>query len=73
MSSDKGTIDQNEVVVKHLQDGYVATEPIQTLEQKRLQKRLLLKTDILLIGMISLIMLVNQWVVTKFCQEMVYF
>lgn len=54
--------EQDEVVVKDSPGGYVVTEPVQTPEEKRIQKRLLLKIDILFVSLISLIMLVNQWV-----------
>lgn len=62
MDSNEGVIDKNEVSIKYVEDGYVATDPIQTLNKKNLQNGLLLKVDIILVGMISLIMLVNQWV-----------
>jgi hypothetical protein len=62
MESNEAVLDKNEVVMKYVQDGFVAADPIQTPSKKRLQKRLLLKIDIILVGLISLIMLVNQWV-----------
>ncbi|RFU80358.1 hypothetical protein TARUN_1824 [Trichoderma arundinaceum] len=61
MGSNEAITEKDEIVVKLSHDGYVATEPVQTVEEKRIQKRLLLKTDVILVGMISLIMLVNQW------------
>lgn len=62
MSSNEVTIEKNEVAIKYVDDGFVATDPTQTLNEKKLQNGLLLKVDIILVGMISLIMLVNQWV-----------
>lgn len=62
MNSNEIVTEKNEVAIKHLEDGYVATDPIQTSNKKKLENGLLLKVDIILVGMISLIMLVNQWV-----------
>lgn len=62
MDSNEVTVEKNEVEIKYVADGFEATDPIQTLYKKKLQNGLLLKVDIVLIGMISLIMLVNQWV-----------
>lgn len=62
MSSNEVNIEKNEIAIKYVDDGFVATDPIQTLNKKKLQNGLLLKVDIILVGMISLIMLVNQWV-----------
>ncbi|KAL7896831.1 MFS general substrate transporter [Trichoderma sp. SZMC 28014] len=61
MDSNEVTVEKNEVEIKYVADGFEATDPIQTLYKKKLQNGLLLKVDIVLIGMISLIMLVNQW------------
>lgn len=62
MSPNEVTVEKNEVAIKYVDDGFVAIDPIQTLNEKKLQNGLLLKVDIILVGMISLIMLVNQWV-----------
>lgn len=61
MGSNEVAVEKNEVAIKHVDDGFEGTDPIQTLHKKKLQNGLLLKVDIILVGMISLIMLVNQW------------
>lgn len=62
MGSNEVAVEKNEVAIKYVDDGFEATDLIQTLYKKKLQNGLLLKVDIILVGMISLIMLVNQWV-----------
>lgn len=52
MSSNEVNIEKNEVAIKYVDDGFVATDPIQTLNKKKLQNGLLLKVDIILVGMI---------------------
>lgn len=62
MDSNEIALEKIETAVKYVEDGYVGTDPVQTFNKKRLQNGLLLKLDTILVGMISLIMLVNQWV-----------
>ncbi|KAL7919741.1 MFS general substrate transporter [Trichoderma austrokoningii] len=61
MGSDKGAVKENEVAIKYVDGGFVVTDPTETPDKKKIQHGLLFKVDIILIGMISLIMLVNQW------------
>lgn len=49
-------------MVEYQEKEFLATEPELTAEEKRLERRLVLKADILIVGMTSLVFLVNQWV-----------
>jgi hypothetical protein len=44
------------------QKGFISAEPDLTVDEKKLEKRLVLKADILIVGITSLVFLVNQWV-----------
>ena len=59
----------NEVDVVDYQEkqaGFTSAEPDLTAEERKLEKRLLLKADILIVGITSLVFLVNQWVSTDY-------
>lgn len=43
------------------QKGFISAEPDLTVDEKKLEKRLVLKADILIVGITSLVFLVNQW------------
>lgn len=49
-------------MVEYQEKEFLATEPELTAEEKRLERSLVLKADILIVGMTSLVFLVNQWV-----------
>ncbi|OPB46934.1 hypothetical protein A0O28_0070580 [Trichoderma guizhouense] len=48
-------------MVEYQEKEFLATEPELTAEEKRLERSLVLKADILIVGMTSLVFLVNQW------------
>ncbi|KAK5994137.1 High-affinity nicotinic acid transporter-like protein [Cladobotryum mycophilum] len=49
------------IQVEHDDEGFTPEEPVQTPEEKALQRSLLLKADFLIVGVTALVFLVNQW------------
>ncbi|KAL7946067.1 MFS general substrate transporter [Trichoderma barbatum] len=48
-------------MIEYQEKGFLAAEPDLTADEKQLEKRLVLKADVLIVGMTSLVFLVNQW------------
>ncbi len=55
---DKNAVD----LVERPADGYTPEDPVLTATQKAIERRLLWKADMLIVGMTALVFLVNQWV-----------